>query len=384
MRIAYVTSYDVRTSSHWSGSGHFILRALQGAGAEVVPIGPLHEPLKVALKAKTFFYRKCLGRSYIRDREPFVLRSYARQLATLLRNSTFDVVFSPGSLPITYLETTLPIAVWTDATFASMVDFYPAFSGLPASVREKGHAAERAALERCSLAIYSSEWAAARARADYGLPPEKVRVVPFGANLFREPARSEVQTALASRGLEACRLLFVGVEWERKGGPLAVAVARELNRRGLRTTLTVIGIRPPGPIPPFVELLGRFDKNSSAGSARYEETLKRSHFLVMPSTAEAYGLVYAEASAFGVPSLAARVGGVPSVVRDGVNGVLFPAGCGAGPYADFVQARLGSPSVYRELAEGARAEYESRLNWRTAGQSVRSLLDQLLQQRAAT
>ena len=94
-------------------------------------------------------------------------------------------------------------------------------------------------------------------------------------------------------------------------------IATELNQRGIPTELHVVGCEPPLATPDFVVRHGFISKKSEQGAALYDQLLMESHFLVIPSMAECYGLAFAEASSFGLPSLATRVGGIPTVVVDG-------------------------------------------------------------------
>ena len=80
---------------------------------------------------------------------------------------------------------------------------------------------------------------ARRARSrDHGADPEKVEVAPFGANMRITHTREDVVAAVAHRPPESCRLLFVGVDWYRKGGDRALESATILNDWGLPTGLT--------------------------------------------------------------------------------------------------------------------------------------------------
>jgi len=108
-----------------------------------------------------------------------------------------------------------------------------------------------------------------------------------------------------------------------------------------------------------------------------EALLASSNFLIVPSRAECFGLVFAEASSFGPPSLAADVGGIPAVIRDGINGRLFPLSARGEVYADEVMRLMGDPARYREMALNAFAEYETRLNWRVTGKTMVELLKQI-------
>jgi glycosyltransferase involved in cell wall biosynthesis len=64
----------------------------------------------------------------------------------------------------------------------------------------------------------------------------------------------------------------------------------------------------------YARLHGRLDKRNSAQRRRLEDLLRHAHVLLVPSRAESCGTVFAEAAAFGVPSLTTAVGGIPTAV----------------------------------------------------------------------
>jgi hypothetical protein len=124
-----------------------------------------------------------------------------------------DIVFSPmspGSQPVAYLECAQPIVIWTDATWAAVIDFYPEFNNLCKSTIKHGIANERAALHRCGLAVYSSEWAARSAIETYRIDPRKVHVVPFGANMRCVRRQDNIKATVALRSRDICNLLYFG------------------------------------------------------------------------------------------------------------------------------------------------------------------------------
>jgi len=59
---------------------------------------------------------------------------------------------------------------------------------------------------------------------------------------------------------------------------------------------------------------------------RVNELLPLADLMILPSSMESFGLAALEAMACKVPAIATRVGGVPELVEDGVNGLLFPVG----------------------------------------------------------
>jgi glycosyltransferase involved in cell wall biosynthesis len=154
---------------------------------------------------------------------------------------------------------------------------------------------------------------------------------------------------------------------------------RELNRAGVPTELVVVGSTFPlsARDRPFVPFSGFIDKRSAAGRRRLESLIKTSHFLIHPARAEAYGLALCEANAYGVPCVATKVGGITTIVREGVNGFLLDPDADAAQYAELIQPFMVDPERYRQLAHASHNEYRTRLNWETSGHTVRSLIEQL-------
>jgi glycosyltransferase involved in cell wall biosynthesis len=233
---------------------------------------------------------------------------------------------------------------------------------------------EQAALSNCRLAIYSSQWAAETAISNYDVDETKVKVVPFGANLSRSPISGEILEAITHRNVDACRLLFVGVDWIRKGGEAACAVAAVLNQRGINTELHVVGCEPPSPRPHFVKAHGYLSKKNQQQDGLLYDLYKTSHFLILPTKAECAAMVVAEASAYGLPAITTNVGGMRTVVGDGINGHTFGSASFCQESVDYIAGTLSSKERYRQLCLSSLNEYASRLNWRSAGRSVASLI----------
>jgi glycosyltransferase involved in cell wall biosynthesis len=384
MRIAFPTTrfLDPDNIKSWSGLPFFIKRALEEAGLEIAAI-PLADAVKPARHLAPFLYWRWLrGMRYLRYCESRLLKSYARQLERQLAVHSVDAVLSPSTWPIACLKTHLPVVFWTDACFAGLLNFYGSFTDLAPPSIQAGHAAEQAALDRCTRAIYSSHWAAQMALQHYQVTPAKISVVSFGGNLLEPPTVEEARAGVRSRDMSQCNLLLVGVDWKRKGADLAVETVETLNAAGLNARLTVVGCKPPASrrLPDCVEIIPFIGKDTTEDRRRLGEIFKRSHFFIMPSRAEAFGLVFAEASAFGVPCLATKVGGIPSAIVDGVNGRTFPLEtCGA-EYADYILKYMRDPVRYRHLALRTAEDANVRLSWNAAGHKVAEILNEIVQQ----
>ncbi len=101
--------------------------------------------------------------------------------------------------------------------------------------------------------------------------------------------------------------------------------------------------------------------------------------LVIPSTAgasEGLPLVALEAMQWGIPVIASRVGGIPEVIRQGVNGFLVPPGDDAA-LAESLERVLADGALRSQLSLGARASIDSRFSVDTFNHSIRSVVSQL-------
>jgi glycosyltransferase involved in cell wall biosynthesis len=310
-----------------------------------------------------------------------MLRHYAQSAASRLEGRQYDLLFSPGTEPVAFLPARLktPLVFWTDAPFAAMHDYYPWYQNLASQSIEAAMQCDRLALQRAAAAVYSSEWAAETAVHAHKAEPSKISVIPFGANVTANIKPEHLERVIPERLKAPWRFLFVGVEWERKGGDKAVAVVAELNRRGYASELIVVGCDPRRlgrKLPAFVRIEGFLDKRTPPGMARLNELYRSSLFFLMPSVAEAYGLVFCEANAYGVPCLSTRTGGIPAIVEDDINGKLFHPNATPNCFVEYILAATVC-SIYRQLASGALSSYERKLNWAASGWKIKNLIDRI-------
>jgi glycosyltransferase involved in cell wall biosynthesis len=380
MKIAYLTNGDPENRRAWSGLDYYMRHSLEIAGLEVEPIGSIRFPLE--LQAERLM-RKATER--IMDKphlvwkyDARVARAYSRQIEERMRQSLADAIFCPGSMVMSQLDLSLPVFFWSDATFHLMLDYYHPKNLLAPRTLVEGEQLESSSISKAKHAFYASDWAAASAVRDYGASPEKVSVVPLGANLEKDTTEEEVERWMEARPVRPCRICLVGVDWHRKGIDIALEVVERVREQGLPCEFTIVGCRVPRGVtlPPHVRVLGFLNNATREGQARIQKTFSESHFLLMPSRAECYGLVFAEASAHGVPSLASDTGGIGTAVRNGRNGYTFPVGEELIPaLASKIIELMADMDQYRALARSSYQEFATRLNWKTSGLKIRAVLE---------
>jgi len=370
-KIAFVSLNDPADPQTWSGIPSAILSHLKRAGAQVEVIGPLSRRTRYLLSL-TWAACKIKKRAYQTEREPLVTASFARQIESQMRGRRFDAILSLESFLIARLDRPEPITCWSDAVWDLMADYY--YFNPTKSFYNKAHLHEQRAMDKLEHAVYSSDWAAAGARKHYQIAERKLSVIPFGANLEITHDRADVESAIAARSRDSCTLLFLGVDWRRKGGAIAVETARLLNRQGLKTKLIVVGCGIPADKPHFVTELGFISKRSAQGRSQIADLLRTSSFLIFPTHAECAGIVLSEASAFGLPIITTDTGGISTYVRQGTNGVRLPLSATAEAYADHVWRIFHDRNAYAEMAMAGWQEYKARLNWKSSISGLVSLL----------
>lgn len=386
MKIACVSIYDPKQEKDFGVYTHHWIPTLESQFESVDYIYNFRHPLTYpTIVARAAYYKKLLKKYYSPRTDAILVRDQGRQLSRKLSKLDIDAVLSlesPSAQPIAYVDTDKPIVFWESGTFAALVDFYPYYrrSTMCDQTFEDGLANERSALERCRLAVYHSEWAAQSAIQTYGIDPRKIRIVAPGGNFESNFSIDDMNAVIDARPSDRCKLLFLGVNWERKGGDLAVQVAKQLNDAGLPTELSIVGCDPPSdePLPDFVKPLGFIYKWSPEGREKMVKLLSESHFLILPTIADCFPLVFGEVSAFGLPSLSTKVGGVPYAIKDDWNGKTFALDASADEYCTYIMNLFTNYQAYKDLARSTFQEHETRLNWRVATKAVKQLISELV------
>ncbi len=361
---------DIRT---WSGVPYFITRELRRRFQRVVYLPAAPPRYAEGLRKLNQLSRRCLRRGFVPWATPAHGRHYARQIATALQQQPVDVLLAiTVDHQLAYLDTPVPIVHHSDTTFARIADYYPEFSGLWGWSRRQAHRMTGAAIRRATASVFPSHWAAESAIRDYGAAPDRIHVVPYGANL-EDPPTDEI--VLASNRRRHCQLLFVGAAWDRKGGNLAFATMQSLRQRGIDARLAVIGVEPPSYLDrTHLVHYGFLNKQKPDQSALYRQLWLESSFLCMPSRAETFGAVFAEAAAFGLPVIGSQTGGIPSAVSHHETGILHPLNASSEDLAADVAAIWNDAERYQQMVQACRRRFETVLNWSVWADQVSPLL----------
>jgi len=145
---------------------------------------------------------------------------------------------------------------------------------------------------------------------------------------------------------------------------------------GIPCHLTIIGSIPPYPIDnKEINLIPFIDKEKKSDQELLFRIMKEHHFLFVPSRAECFGIVFTEASAFGMPSITTNTGGISSAVLEEKNGYLHSVSDGPELYAKTISDIYQNfKERYKPLSESSRNLFESLLNWDQWAASMKSII----------
>ncbi|MAT63732.1 MAG: D-inositol-3-phosphate glycosyltransferase [Dehalococcoidia bacterium] len=165
----------------------------------------------------------------------------------------------------------------------------------------------------------------------YGADPSRIEIVPPGVDhsIFSPASKKEARQLLNLR--EQPTLLFVGRIQPLKGVDLAISTLSELGHRDAQLVLIGSSSGPDGPteerrIRQMVEELGLKNRVLFVEPQSHEKLVdwyRAADVVLMPSRSESFGLVALEAAASGVPVVASKVGGLQTIVEDGLSGYLI-------------------------------------------------------------
>lgn len=376
LRIGFITALDPEDKRSWSGIYYRMYQALKEQFEEVNALGPVRlnriDTVRMNLSIILFkvYHLFRYGAKVKSIHLPARSKAYSRFFERRSEQLNIDVLFAPvASLEIAYLKTKLPICYFSDTTFGQLWSYYHDESGISPLVKKLGDKIERLAIDNSSSQVFCSEWAAQYAVDFYGA--NSVFVTQLGANMDMEN-----EPPLNFRSLkDHINLLFIGVDWNRKGGTIVYKTFKSLLDKGYKVSLTVCGCVPPNEHP-NMKVIPFLNKNIEEDVKKMRRLYEEADIYFMPTRAETYGIVFCEAAAFGLPVVSTNTGGVSSIVEDGKTGFLLPHHAVYNDYVEIIERLISNEELYTELSLNARRKFESQLNWSSWGKETRKILEQ--------
>jgi glycosyltransferase involved in cell wall biosynthesis len=255
-----------------------------------------------------------------------------------------------------YVEQNACYAVF-DVTPRQMHEFGPFYGKRPSRlplVESYKHKARSRFYRNCRQLFPWSSWAASSVIADYGADPRKVRPMPPGVDL-----QKWIGGDLSLKNdKEICDILFVGGQFERKGGLFLLDWAKNTCLTNWRLHIVTTSPVDAGD-DKRVCIYHGLKPNDPQLIALY----KNADLFALPTLADCYSIAGIEALASGLPVILGRSGGAGEVVTDGATGYTVEPG-NAGDLEMRMDELVANRSLRLTMGEEARYEAERRFDAR--------------------
>ena len=335
--------------------GDPLVGPLAGALRERVDVvGRLHadltQPERLLVAATTFRPRRqAWAERFFKSNLGVALRSRRARAGLAGTADKADVVFQTHAL----FDTSDARAVmYVDCTHRQSMEQWPAWNPLRGRALRRWLAREREQYQRAAHLFAFYDETARSLVEHYGVSPDRVSVVGAGANVERlpEPRR---------RPDGPPTILFVGNDFERKGGPRLLEAFARLRQRVPDARLRIVGTPYPVPAGAGVEHLGRIHDHAQM-SRLYGEA----DVFCLPSYFDPFPGALLEAMAHELPCVVTTTSGIPEIIVEGVTALTV----GRGPtMADDLTAALEHltthPDEARRMGLQGRRRVEERFTW---------------------
>jgi glycosyltransferase involved in cell wall biosynthesis len=217
---------------------------------------------------------------------------------------------------------------------------------------------EKKVYDGLDLIMPMSDWLRDSFMSDFDQSPEKVVTVGAGANLERIPD-APVRDVEPGRA----RFLFVGGDFQRKGGPELLDAFAQLRSQQPEAELWLVGPSERSvPSQPGVRLQGFVRRDTLEGESEMDRLYRRATAFVMPSRYEPFGIALLEAMAYGLPCVAADTCAMPEIVAHGSTGFVTPVG-DADALAQELRTLAENPELGMQMGAAGRERLLERYTW---------------------
>ena len=294
-----------------------------------------------------------------------------RAIRQMARRSGIDVMFIHTQVPAMlagHWMRSIPTVVSLDATpmqYDGLADHYGHALG-SARVEEWKRRVHLRSLRRARHLVAWSNWTRDDLVQNYGIPAERISVISPGVDV----AKWGFARSRKGAGVTPVRILFVGGDFERKGGLLLVEAVRRLRSESNIPDLELhLVTRADVPPDDWMTVYSGMAPNSPELIALY----RRCDVFCLPTLGDCLALVLLEAAASSLALVSTDVGAIHEVVREGDTGKLIPPG-DLDALVDALRTVVTDSSLRMRLGAAA---HQMALDHHDAAVNARRLVDLL-------
>lgn len=215
---------------------------------------------------------------------------------------------------------------------------------------------------------------------DFGLPPHRVHAIHAGPNM--DVAKIPEVRSEPANG-RAPTILFVGRQFERKGGDVLVSAFRLVRERLPNARLVIMGPETLPVVEPGISFLGDLDKNDPAGWSALVDAYASADVFCLPTRFEPFGIAFIEAMFFGLPCIGTNAWAVPEMVVNGETGFTVPMNDVA-TLTDRLLRLLTDRELALRMGRAGRARAEREFTWLGVVERMMAVIEPVVAQCSAS
>jgi len=191
---------------------------------------------------------------------------------------------------------------------------------------------------------------------NYGVPADRVFNVGGGINI------TDIPEPATGKDYHAARILFIGTEFHRKGGPQLLQAFRIVRESIPSAELHIVGPAHVADLPPGAVLHGHISKSDPEQRRKLESLFREATLFVLPSLYEPFGIAPLEAMLYQLPVVVTNAWALREFVTPGVNGALVEKGS-VEDLATKLTQLLSNPDRLAAMGEKGREMVLTRYTW---------------------
>tara|TARA_A100001011_G_scaffold395245_2_gene489688 strand:- start:2060 stop:3193 length:1134 start_codon:yes stop_codon:yes gene_type:complete len=363
MIIGIISRSNLDDKVYWSGTTHFIYTKLKSyKNVEIVRIDGLNNTIRKISAFKREYLKFFKKIKYDETYNKMVAKNFAKQISLKLEKQKIDFLLVFDSSLISYLNTKIPIILWTDLLYSDYYNHYFHNEKILKETKKSIKALEKRAISNCFRIFLSSKWALNKAKIKYKNMSSKFRLLNIGPNLRQNLNQKKINKFIEKRSKKKLSLITLSVHWKRKGLDKLIKLNKILIKKGVESKLTIIGLKKKIN-DNNIKVINFINKNSHKGEDKISRHLIKNHFHLLFSNSEAYGISLVEANSRGLPNISFEVGGISHIVKNNINGKLFKKEDNLELIANYIIKKFKNNKEYKKLAKNSYKNYRKKFSY---------------------
>ncbi|MEN8129855.1 MAG: glycosyltransferase family 4 protein [Pseudomonadota bacterium] len=353
----------------WSGSGYYFFNALKEYGC-------LRDAISAQPSRKVQLFYKALSFQLGMERWKFryhlntglfgQMSKVAVKKISKIDQRDFNVLLQVGAwYDLAELKNKV-FASYHDGNLSTLLASPYGYPAIKKKYIQQTFDYEKQLYGKMNYIFPMSEWLAGSFINDFGVETDKVFPVGAGINL---PYIKHVE----ERDPESAKILFVGKDFSRKGGPVLIEAFRSVRKKVKNAELIIVGPEL-GNLPEGVRCEGFISKQTSEGVNKLLALYSEASIFVLPSLYEPFGIVLAEAMAHFLPCIGTNNCAMPEIIDDGRTGYLVEPN-DSRSLADALIVLLEDHALREEMGRHAYEKYFTQYRWEVVVDKIVGVLE---------